>query len=140
MIQRIQSIWLFLAAVAAFFTLKFSFFSGNMLGPDAVTKTFTYLTATSKLGILICTIAVGVAALISVFLYKNRKLQIRVTLAAMLLSLLTILLYYNETRHFAEGNYDLTALIALSIPLFFILALRGIYKDQKLVKSLDRLR
>ncbi len=139
MIQRIQTIWLILAAVAAFLTLKLSFFSGNMLAADQ-TKTFKYLTAASNIVLLIFTVAVGIAALISVFLYKNRKLQMRITLAAMLISLLNIILYYNQTRLFAEGNYDLTALVALSVPVFLILAAKGIYNDQKLVKSLDRLR
>jgi len=140
MIQRIQTIWLILAAVAAFFTLKLSFFSGNMIGADQTTKTFQHLTATSSVILLIFTIGVGAAALLSIFLFKNRKLQMRVTLAAMLISLLNIILYYNQTRLFAEGNYDLTALVALSVPVFLILATRGIYRDQKLVKSLDRLR
>ena len=139
MIQRIQSVWLLLAAVAAFLTLKFSFYSGNMLGPDQI-RTFTYLTATSKLIILVFTVAIGVTALVALFLYKNRKLQMRISLAAMLISLLNILLYFNQTQHFAEGNFDLTALIALVIPVFFLLAAKGIYNDQKLVKSLDRLR
>ena len=139
MIQRIQTIWLLLAAVAAFLTLKFSFFSGNIAGAGQ-TKTFTYLTAASNMAILFFTVAVGVAALICIFLYKNRKVQMRIALAAMLISFLNIVLYYNQTRHFVEGNYDLTALIALAIPIFLLLATRGIYKDQKLVKSLDRLR
>jgi len=139
MIQRIQTVWLILAAAAAFLTLKLSFFSGNIVGADKV-KTFTPLTATSNLVILIFTIATGIAALIAIFLYKNRKLQMRISLAAMLVSLLTLLLYYYQTRHFAEGQYDLTALVALAVPVFFILAVKGIYNDQKLVKSLDRLR
>jgi len=139
MIQRIQTIWLILASVAAFLTFKFSFFSGNIVAADQ-TKTFTSLTAVSNPIILTFTAATGIAALIAVFLYKNRKLQMRISLMAMLVSLLTILLYYNQTRRFAEGTYDLTALLALAVPVFFILALRGIYKDQKLVKSLDRLR
>jgi len=139
MIQRIQTVWLFLAAAAAFLTLKYSFYSGNMIGTDQV-KNFTSLTATSNLIILVLTIALGVAALIAIFLYKNRKLQLRISLAAMLLALLNILLYFNQTQHFAEGKHDLTALIALCIPVFLLLAAKGIYNDQKLVKSLDRLR
>ncbi len=139
MIQRIQTIWLVLAAAASFLTLKFSFYSGNKIGVDQMPK-FTSLVASSNIGLLILTVAVGVAALIAVFLYKNRKLQLRITLAAMLLSLLNILLYYNQTLHFAVGKYDLTALVALAIPVCLLLAARGIYTDQKLVKSLDRLR
>jgi len=140
MIQRIQTIWLFLAALAAFLTLKFSFYSGNMLGTDLISKTFTHLTAASKIIILVLTTAIGVTSLVAIFLYKNRKLQMRIALAAMLISLLNILLYFNETSHFSEGNYDLTAMITFAIPVFLFLAAKGIYNDQKLVKSLDRLR
>jgi hypothetical protein len=61
-------------------------------------------------------------------------------LAGILISLLNLLLYYRQTQKFAEGNYDLTALLVLAIPVFLILAARGINKDEKLVKSLDRLR
>jgi hypothetical protein len=140
MIQRIQTIWLLLAAIAAFLTLKFSFYSGNVLGADLMTKTFTHLTAASKIIILVFTTAIGVISLVAIFLYKNRKLQMRIALAAMLLSLLNILLYFNQTQKFTEGNFDLTAMITFAIPVFFFLAAKGIYNDQKLVKSLDRLR
>jgi uncharacterized membrane protein len=140
MVQRIQTIWFFLATVAAFLTLKLSFFSGNIIEPTQSVKTFKSLTATGNLLILILTIALGIASFIAIFLYKNRKLQLRISMAALLAGLLNIVLYYYQTRKFAEGNYDLTALLSIFIPIFLILAMRGIYKDQKLVKSLDRLR
>lgn len=139
MIQRIQSVWLVFAAAAAALTFKFSFYSGNKTGFDQMPR-FTSLTAAGNIGILILTVAVAVAALIAVFLYKNRKLQLRITIAAMLLSVLNIVLYYNQTLHFIEGKYDLTALVALAVPVCLLLAGKGIYTDQKLVKSLDRLR
>jgi hypothetical protein len=139
MIQRIQSIWLLLAVVAAILTFKLSFYSGNMIGPDQL-KVFKSLLAPSNIAILVITVAIGVIALVAVFLYKNRVLQMRLTLAALVLSLLNIVLYYNQTLRFAEGNFDLTALISLAIPVFLVLAVKGVYNDQKLVKSLDRLR
>ncbi len=141
MLQRIQSIWLLLAAVCGFLTLKFSFFSGNKLDATNV-KTFQYLTASSSILILILTVASFVAALITIFLYKNRKLQLRITLAVIIISLLDIFLYYRETKKFVEGEsgYNLTSLLMVAIPIFLILAARNIYKDEKLVKSMDRLR
>ncbi|MFT3936358.1 MAG: DUF4293 domain-containing protein [Chitinophagaceae bacterium] len=139
MIQRMQSIWLLLAAIAAFLTLKFSFYSGNIVNAD-LTKTFTHFNAASKLPTLIFSVIVGVASTVAIFLYKNRKLQMRTALAAMLISLITILLYFNYEMHLPESSFDLTALISLVIPVLLFLAVRGIYKDQKLVKSLDRLR
>ena len=141
MLQRMQSIWLLLAAVCGFLTLKFSFFSGNKLDATNV-KTFQYLTASGSIIILILTVAVFVAVLITIFLYKNRKLQLRITLSAIIVSLLNIFLYYRETKKFVEGEsgYNLTSLLAVAIPVFLILAARNIYRDEKLVKSMDRLR
>jgi len=139
MIQRLQSIWLLLAALAAFLTMKFSFYSGNIVNADQ-TKTFTRFTAASKMPTLIFTAIVGTVSLVAIFLYKNRKLQMRTALAALLISLITILLYFNYETHLPESSFDLTALISLAIPVFLFFAVRGIYKDQKLVKSLDRLR
>ena len=139
MIQRIQTLWLLLAAAAAFLTIKFSVFSGNMVAPDQ-TKKFESLTAASNWILLVLTVVLGAALLIAVFLYKKRKQQLRITAAAIILSVINLALYYSQTRKFAEGKLDLTALIALVIPVLLMMAARGINKDEKLVKSLDRLR
>lgn len=141
MIQRIQSVWLLLAAAASFLTLKFSFYSGNII-KDGQPKAFSRLVATDSILLTITTVATGLLALVAIFLYKDRKLQTRLSLLALLLSGLNLVLFYIEIKKFVplEGNYDLTAAIGIAVPLFIILAIRGIYRDQKLVKSLDRLR
>jgi Domain of unknown function (DUF4293) len=143
MLQRIQTLWTLIAAACAVLTLKFPFFSGNKLEivPPALTqvRVFHYLTAAGNIILLILTVGIIVAGVINIFNYKNRKLQFRITLLLILVSLLDIFLYYRETTHFAEGNYSLTAVLALAIPVFLIAA-RGIAKDDKLVKSADRLR
>ena len=134
-----QSVWLLLAALSAFLTIKFSFYSGN-IETTGQTSSFQYLTAGFNIMILILTIALVCIAAIDIFLYKNRKLQARLAILGILLSLLNIFLYFKQIPKFAIGNYDLTAILVFVIPVFFFLASRGIYKDQKLVKSLDRLR
>lgn len=139
MLQRMQSIWLLLAAACGILSFKLSFFSGNKIDAKQA-RIFEYLTATSNVLILILTVALVSVIVIDIFLYKNRKLQLRLVLAGILISLLNLFLYYRQTRKFAEGNYDLTAILVLAIPVFLILAARGINKDEKLVKSLDRLR
>lgn len=139
MIQRIQTLWLALAALAAVLTLRFSVFSGNKKDAAQV-LTWKELTATSNLIIAIFTIAVAVIAAIVIFLYKNRRLQLRLSLLSLLLTIIILALYYYETKKFAQGKYDLTALVALSIPVFLLLAIRGIYKDDRLIKNADRLR
>jgi ABC-type branched-subunit amino acid transport system permease subunit len=139
MIQRIQTIWLLLASTAAFLSLKWSFYTGNILAADQ-TKKYEELTAVHHPLILVCCIAVAVAALIGIFIYKNRRLQLRISLIALLAALLNIVLYYFEARKFVEGQYAISALVTLAIPVFLLLAALGINKDEKLVKSLDRLR
>jgi uncharacterized membrane protein len=139
MLQRMQSVWLLLAALSAFLTIKFSFYSGN-IETAGQPSGFQYLTAGFNILILILTIALICIAAIDIFLYKNRKLQARLAILGILLSLLNIFLYFKQIPKFIIGNYDLTAIFVFLIPVFFFLASRGIFKDQKLVKSLDRLR
>src|SRR6478735_573861 len=140
MIQRIQTIWFFLAAVCAFITIRFSFYSGHKINDPQ--KVYTVLNATTDMILLILTVALGIVALVLIFFYKDRKTQMRITLVALLVSLLNIYLYYNETKKFiaAESSLDLTCIFVFAIPILLFLAFRGIYKDQKLVKSMDRLR
>ena len=141
MIQRVQSIWLLLASVCAFLTLRLSFFSGNKLVNNV--KQFESLTAASNKGnllLLILTVAVAIASLVTIFLYKDRKMQIKICLAIAALSVVNIVLFFSETKKFVEGTYDITAPLVFLVPVFLLLAVRGIYKDEKLVRSTNRLR
>jgi predicted ferric reductase len=139
MLQRKQSLWALAAVACAVLTLKFPFFSGERL-EVAPAKISQVLTATDNIGILIITVILIVAGLVNIFNYKNRKLQLRITVGLILLSLLNIYLYFRETKTFQHGTFSLTALFSLAIPLLLFLTSRGIYRDQKLVKSTDRLR
>jgi hypothetical protein len=141
MIQRIQTIWLLLTAAAAFLTLKFPFYSGQIV-EEGQPKHFLAFTAQSNMLLLILTVGVGLASLIAIFLYKNRKLQMRIILIALGVAVLNLVLYFLQTQKFiaAESNYSLAAILAIAIPVFLVLAARGVRKDEKLVKSLDRLR
>src|SRR5256885_16848396 len=101
MIQRIQTIWLLLAAACAFITLKLSFYSGNKIVDNQ--KQFAHLTADENILLTILSVAVGIAALVLIFLYKDRKMQMRLTFIDMLLSLLNIYLYFKASKNFVEG-------------------------------------
>lgn len=139
MIQRIQTLWLLAASACGFATLKLSFYSGNKL--DATNaKQFFPLNATTNTLLMVLTSCVAAIALVLVFLYKDRKRQMLVTLGATVVSVVNIVLYFTEIKNFIEGSYDITAVFAFLVPIFLLLAARGIYKDEKLVKSLDRIR
>lgn len=138
MIQRIQSLWLLLAATCAFAGFKFSYYSGNKLNDTALYE----LNATSTLLLMVTTIAVGVLALINIFLYKKRSLQLKLCVLGILLEAVLIFLYYREIQNFIpdKSTYSLTAILHSVIVLAFVLAARGINKDSKLLKESDRLR
>ena len=139
MIQRIQTIWLFLAALFAALSFKFPFYTGNKLNTANV-QIYEKLVASSNFLLLIFTAGLTAGAIIIIFLYKNRKQQMWLTAAAAGLSVINIILYFTELKKFVSGNVSLTALLVFAIPIFLALAVNGIYKDEKLVKSLDRLR
>lgn len=136
MIQRIQSLWLLLAAACAFAGFKFSYYSGTKLNDTALHE----LNATSTLLLMITTIAVGVLALLNIFLYKKRLLQLKLCVLGILLEAVLIFLYYREVKTFTDGTLSLTSILHSIIVLAFVLAARGINKDEKLIKTSDRLR
>lgn len=140
MLQRLQTVWLLLAAVLEAATLRLSFFSGNKLDAATNQKIWIEFTAMQNVFILILTIAVAVAALVAIFMYKDRKRQLLITLVTTVVSVVAILLYFQQKTNFVEANLDLTALTAFFVPVFLLLAARGIYQDDQLVKSADRLR
>ena len=139
MIQRIQSIWLLLAAAACFLTLKLSFYSGNVIQPDQ-SRRFENLNSMSNIWLTILTFLLGILILIIIFLFKNRKLQMKLTILAIVLSIGHIILFFSQLKRFVEGSFDLTSPVVFMVPVFLILAARGIYKDERLIKSLNRLR
>jgi hypothetical protein len=141
MIQRLQSIWLFLAAICGFALTQVPLFIGRLTN-DVVKK----IIATESL--LLFAISVGVACLAAacIFLYKNRPLQFKLSVVGVVLSILVICLevWYIEkfktSTQIIRGTYYWGGLLPIAMTIFFFLAARGIYKDERLVKSLDRLR
>ena len=141
MIQRIQSLWLLLAGVASLLTFKYSVYSGNKIGTDNVKK-FVELNAMPNFFIMVLTGINALIAIVAIFMFKNRKLQLRLSIIGIVLSVLNLVIYFYETGKVieTEGKYALTAIIAIAIPIFFIFAARGIHADDKLVRDSDRLR
>lgn len=138
MLQRIQTVWLLLAGVFAFLTIKFAIYNGTKL-TNGISE-YMPLSAGSNLLLLIFTVALGLLPLITIFLYKNRGLQIKLTLAALGVYIICSVFYFTAIKNFTQGAPSFWSVFYFLIPLCLLLAIRGIYKDQKLVKSIDRLR
>ena len=135
MIQRIQTIWLLLAAICAFLTLKFPFFSGSTIDIAHVE-----LNGQFNILLLILTAIVGSLAAVCIFLFRNRVIQMRLVLVGLVLQIGCIALYFNAISKFTNGNFALWSVFSFLVAIFFIMAMAAINKDQKLVKSMDRLR
>jgi hypothetical protein len=153
MLQRKQTLWMLLAVICAALTFRFAFYSGNVqVGANG--HVFLSLKALPVVGfgkdsassgsvlILIVTIVLIVGALYDIFIYKDRRKQLWIAIGLIVLSLLNIFLYWRASGppSFVEGSYNLTAALTIVIPVFLLFAVQGIMKDQKLVKSADRLR
>lgn len=145
MIQRIQSIFLAISAsaYAGLFGLPFasSDISTSQFLKDKIynIQDHIVLIILTGLGILLC--------LVSIFLYKNRALQARLSIfsivTAILLIIAAVILFYNEANKML-ASANVSDQFGLYLPfisiLFSALALRYIRKDDNLVKSMDRLR
>lgn len=137
MIQRIQSIWLLLAAVFAFLTFKLPFYQGAVF---LATDVKPAVDAQSTIWLTIVAALTGALAFINIFFFNNRKLQLRICIFGIILTLALIALCFIEMSKFAEGSLALSCVIYFAILAFYIMALNGIRKDEKLIKSMDRLR
>ena len=141
MIQRVQSIWLLLAAICAFVTYPLVLYVGKLV--DGSERQFLL---GDHFLLMMFIIALGVLSLICIFLFKNRKLQFRLVILTIVLTVGYLFVQYLAIEQFKKdsaiqtGSYKVAALLPLLMIIFLILAARGIYKDDKLVKSLDRLR
>jgi drug/metabolite transporter (DMT)-like permease len=136
MIQRIQTLWLLLASICAFASVKLPFYFGSLEVPG---PTIT-ITPYDHFMLLVFVIATALMGLVSIFLFSNRSLQIKMCIVGLVLSLANLMHYFLFMKNFKTGGLSLYSILSFLVPVFFILAIRSIYKDQKLLKSLDRLR
>lgn len=146
MIQRIQTIFLLLAG-AALLSLFAIPFATSEVTDTALFADKVYNIMDNPI-LLILTALGGGIALINIFLFKNRPLQLKldyliITLSILLPAIAIFLVFKSggetSTQMEITENYFGIGMPLLAI-IFTILASRFIGKDHKLVKSMDRLR
>ena len=138
MIQRIQSVYLLLVIIACIAYIFIPF--GQIRNPDGTLETWAIKQVTP---IMIADIIVAAFAFISIFLFKNRKTQMKVVLVNILLSVALIGLFiFGLTQHIGIHNYvfKIGTILPIFVLLFNMLAYGSIKHDEELVKSMDRLR
>ncbi len=139
MIQRQQSLWLLLAATCSVLSFFFPFFGGAEQNATATSGIMSTLNAGSSFFLIILTGASVLISLVSIFLYKDRKLQFRLALTGLVISVLIVILFFSEIK-MLPGVIALSSVFVFLVPIFYFLAIRGIRKDEKLIKSLNKLR
>lgn len=140
MIQRQQTLWLILATVAAALTFKFPFATGEEIVPNTSMKQLVETTAGNNFFTLILTIASVIISTITIFMFKDRKMQMRLCLLGLLISVGILAINILDMQKLISGTPALWALLAVIVVISYFMAFRNIRKDEKLVKSLDKLR
>ena len=139
MLQRKQTLWLTLALITSILSFKFPFLTGTKIIKTIPTPD-TALNASSHFLLLVFSGAVALLAGITIFLYKDRKVQIRLCLLGILLSVAIIVIYIMQMQLFEKSTLALFSILPFLVLIGFFMAFRGIRSDEKLVKSLDKLR
>ena len=141
MIQRSQTVWFLLAAVSGFAMTQVPLYIATF--PNNVIK---YLLATESLLLFALSMGIACMAAICIFLFRNRSLQFKLAIIGIILSLAIIgievwqIENFRSTNTLVKGTYYWGGLFPIAMVIFFILAAKGVYRDEKLVKSIDRLR
>ena len=145
MIQRIQSIWLLLAALVNAGVFFFEQYRADVAANGV--SAMQYIRVNNHFPSLLLALVITILPFIAIFLFGNRKRQKTMTLLSMVftigfiaLTLLRVSSFNNGTSSPTNGSYWIGSVLPVVSVIFHILALQGIRKDEKLIKSLDRLR
>lgn len=146
MIQRAQTIWLLLAAALNSGTIFFDLYRYHTVvnGVD----TLQTLKSTAHYPTLLVALVITILPLVTVFMYSNRKRQLSMTVACLTsiggfiaLALGHINSVISKiTPAPTAGSYWIGSVIPVAALIMVVLAIIGIRKDEKLVRSMDRLR
>lgn len=154
MIQRIQTAFLLIASILMIFVATFptAEFVGNPdqsvfelgfkgLTGEAAVDAITFSTIPLSILISLCLLI----PIVTIFLFKKRVLQIRLSVFSiiLLLGLEGLMFYYVraiQSALDASVSFKLFFIFPLASAILVFLALRAIARDEALIRSLDRLR
>jgi len=153
MIQRTQSLYLLTVVIVYLLLFFFPIATYPSLATDSaseIVSKFSILNITnanpnSTIPLIIAVIVLAITTIVTIFLYKKRIMQIRITSILLLvhIAFVAALFYVADTltkKFGTQAVYGIGSYIALLPLVFLVLANRDIRKDEKMVKSTDRLR
>ena len=156
MIQRIQTIFLFLVVVCMGITLGTELWEQTLNGQtwklnalflENLDANGDVISSTSKWYLAALAAFAGLLALISIFQYKNRGRQMMINMVNSLFMVALVALTFLTTNGLnsdlgaeVSGSYKIGFWAVLAGMVFNMLANRFIRKDEMLVRSVDRIR
>ena len=131
MIQRIQSIYFLLAAISmTLISFKVPVYTLNE----------TLFMAQDDTNMFILTIVGAIFSLLGLFMFKNRKFQMKlIRLTVLIQMIIGVRLFMLFNKFEVVLNNSLLFLLAFAL-IALIMAYRGVKKDDDLVRSVDRIR
>ena len=146
MLQRKQSLWLLLAAL-----LNSGVLYNSLWQPTFESDSFEAVRTNNYFDLLILGVTIIVLPLLAIFMFQNRKWQIRLVwlcISANLIFITDMLIRIHFSRTYLvfnhvrvdDGYYWTGSRLPVYAILFQIMAIIGIRKDEKLASSVDRLR
>jgi hypothetical protein len=155
MLQRIQSIYLLLASLAIFalflFPLAHNVYIDNKPVTIMVTGVYQDVNGAQThtqffVALTVVAVIVALLPLIIIFLYKNRKQQIALSYSVLLV-IIGFSYWMAQTVKSKMGaivldtsNWGIGLFLSSISIIFLLLTVSAIKRDEKLVKSADRLR
>ncbi|HWR33110.1 MAG TPA: DUF4293 family protein, partial [Chitinophagaceae bacterium] len=112
---------------------------GEIVGKSTVPVT-SRVDAASNFFLLILTGGSIILSTVIIFLFKNRKQQMQLCLLGLLLSVILVILYFLQMSKLIKPTLALSSILPFAVIAGYFMAFRNIHKDEKLVKSLDKLR
>ena len=155
MIQRVQSLYLSLTTLLSLLFLDGSFLNFINKSGSVIKVTFSGIVRNSGgqgleliqklLPLTALIVLIPVFSIVTIFVYKNRKIQLWLGLSVIILicGFIIVSIFYSwfVIREFgAEIVPGFKMAIPVLMLVFAVLAYRGIKKDDRLIKSYDRLR
>jgi hypothetical protein len=155
MLQRIQTIWLLLASIALFCLFLSPYL--QILNADGVAKEIRTTGVYENINgqtvqsepftlITITTVMIALLPFAIIFFYKNRKQQMMMCYITVVIIIAHYFWLVQTARQVIGdvqlqiGNFGIGAMLPSFAILFIMLAIRGIRRDEQLIKSADRLR
>ena len=145
MIQRKQSLWLLIAALLNIGVLFLDLFRWHE--PVNGVDTLQAIRAGNHFPTLLIVLVLVLLPVVNIFMFKTRKRQMNMVIFNILAICGFVALLLSRVSHTNKdipaslsGSYWIGAVLPVASLLFLILAIAGIRKDDKLVKSMDRLR